>query len=624
MKIRSFDIFDTCLVRACGEPARVFDISALMLMPGASDCMVAEYSLLREKCEAELRRRTIGEEIEFTEIFKDDAYEYCFGCNPDLMASTEMQAEKDCLAGVARMREKIDRLRAEGYQIVYISDMYLPYDFVAQILTREGFLHEGDRLFLSSREKVSKSTGNLYKRIQELYGSTITEWIHCGDNTASDIAVPKRLGISAQAVSHEMTRSERSIAESGYNGGIGRLMASICKATRLELPDDTGYEFAADYVAPLLVPFVYHVLDSARKKGIRTLYFIARDGCILYAISRQLASIFPDIQSRYIYLSRSALYFPASRSVDAFLEDLRDKVTSPDALSAVLRDYCRVSLDSADTRHLSSPGDLRADASLWQQLIDEHGRQRELLTEYLRQSGVASDSPERQAIVDLRGTAKTLDLINGLLDDLGCEPVDGFYLELTQGRSHRATMSRRHSVMYSERLSDHDRGLCDAYALLEAYYAAADHGRTIGYERTAGHIIPVMEATPQDQQNARIYETNVIVAKKWCSHYLATRAYRHNDTMLHLGLYLLKGLMINPEYRFARMFSSLVISDSGSDKQFLVKKLTLAEAIRGRFAHRCFAWYNASFIFTYGKRLFDIQRRLRAYAHRLKTCFKIR
>ena len=193
MKIRSFDIFDTCLVRACGEPARVFDISALMLMPGASDCMVAEYSLLREKCEAELRRRTIGEEIEFTEIFKDDAYEYCFGCNPDLMASTEMQAEKDCLAGVARMREKIDRLRAEGYQIVYISDMYLPYDFVAQILTREGFLHEGDRLFLSSREKLSKSTGNLYKRIQELYGSTITEWIHCGDNTASDIAVPKRL-----------------------------------------------------------------------------------------------------------------------------------------------------------------------------------------------------------------------------------------------------------------------------------------------------------------------------------------------------------------------------------------------------------------------------------------------
>src|SRR5699024_7318970 len=58
------------------------------------------------------------------------------------------------------------------------------------------------------------------------------------------------------------------------------------------------------FLAPFLVCYVRWVLDQALQRGIKRLYFVARDGEVMYKIARQLKRPGDDIEMRYLYGSR--------------------------------------------------------------------------------------------------------------------------------------------------------------------------------------------------------------------------------------------------------------------------------------------------------------------------------
>ena len=63
--------------------------------------------------------------------------------------------------------------------------------------------------------------------------------------------------------------------------------------------------------APVLICFVEWVLQEAKKKGIKRLYFLARDGYQMYLAAEQLCkSREYDIECRYLYGSRYAWRMP--------------------------------------------------------------------------------------------------------------------------------------------------------------------------------------------------------------------------------------------------------------------------------------------------------------------------
>ena len=91
--IYSYDIFDTCLVRACGEPSHVWDILAHKILGESADfAQIADFVLIRRSAEGKAREELISHEKEDVTI--EDIYTYCdFSSLTDISKHDIMEEE---------------------------------------------------------------------------------------------------------------------------------------------------------------------------------------------------------------------------------------------------------------------------------------------------------------------------------------------------------------------------------------------------------------------------------------------------------------------------------------------------------------------------------------------------
>lgn len=77
---------------------------------------------------------------------------------------------------------------------------------------------------------------------------------------------------------------------------------------KFESTGDNYYDIGFKYAGPILFLYTWWVLLEAQKKGIKRLYFIARDGYPLYEIANIFVKKFNlDIECKYLYCSRKVL-----------------------------------------------------------------------------------------------------------------------------------------------------------------------------------------------------------------------------------------------------------------------------------------------------------------------------
>lgn len=217
LRLASFDIFDTTLIRLFGRPENIH-----VLLAG--------------------KEHSQGDAL-------------------------ERQVEKDCLIANPAVRDLITKKRQEGWQIAFISDMYLDSAFLSEILTREGCFEPGDKIYVSCEHNARKDTGTLYDLVRkELHPD---EWEHYGDNPQSDVRMAERKGIKAHLI------------------------------------DNSYRDLASRFVAPAYLPYVLWILEEAKRQDIQRLYFISRDGYILQQIAEALPH--EGIELRIFFTSRKAL-----------------------------------------------------------------------------------------------------------------------------------------------------------------------------------------------------------------------------------------------------------------------------------------------------------------------------
>src|SRR5262249_37175237 len=105
--------------------------------------------------------------------------------------------------------------------------------------------------------------------------------------------------------------------------GIASLLAGASRLARLATVANNPQEralrdIAAGLVAPVLISYVFWILQRARRGGVRRLYFLARDGQILIGIARRLMPmVYPECDVRYLYASRQAWHVPALEKIGA-------------------------------------------------------------------------------------------------------------------------------------------------------------------------------------------------------------------------------------------------------------------------------------------------------------------
>lgn len=200
IKVVSFDVFDTLLLRPFWKPADLFDFlnrEASALLSVQDEIHFSEY-----RRDAERRARICAkakgkEDVTLEEIYAILEKDAIFPGSVILaLREKEMELEKDFCYPRESAVELMRYAVSQGKRVVAVSDMYLPSALIGTLFEKNG-IPKPESLFVSGDIGLSKRTGHLYEYVLDTLKIQSSELIHIGDNDISDVRIPRRMGIKA-------------------------------------------------------------------------------------------------------------------------------------------------------------------------------------------------------------------------------------------------------------------------------------------------------------------------------------------------------------------------------------------------------------------------------------------
>lgn len=580
MKLASFDIFDTTLIRKCGEPDGVFEQLAKKLYPEDMSLLEA-FLLWRRQVGAKSAGAQQGKEVSLKDMY-DLLDTESFGTyNPEEMMAAEKAVEAENLMANPAVKNLIQEKRDAGYAIAFVSDMYLDSAFLKEVLMREGCAENGDSVYVSCEHGARKDRGQLYDIVRKELRPTL--WEHFGDNRRSDVKMARKKSIKATHIDTTFNAAEKAMLEAGsiFRSGSGwRQLVALSRAARIHFGNTPYTALAADFVAPAYIPYVLFVLQDAQKRGIKRLYFLSRDSYILMKIAETLGEDFPEIELRYLFVSRKALLLPylAGGSVDEYLaaadhhtivrqgtvdqrlEQLGTNRKEMEESFQLTFPYHRVCNKKEEQDFLN-----KVFASDFTPILQQRAKEREeTLLRYFDQEGVTDGTPS--AMVDVGWLGTTRLMINSILRKQE-RPDSFFYYFGIRGDVLPPAAGKYLSFFRSNELST------EGTALIENYFSASPYPTTIGYKENNNNIRPIFPEG-QNYTESPITQANIEVAE-WISKEIKHLFYHKNNLMLkswsRQSILLISET--NTDINFTPMLSS-----SQFDKTAFVKRLTCKEA----------------------------------------------
>lgn len=519
--IYSFDVFDTLLTRWIGNPMQIFRIYAdRAVQRGLID--IQPSVLYQARVNADRRARLFTHQIEasLSQIYRELANE--LELNDDIaskLQQLELEIETEYLIPIPPAYEMLMQARRSHPHVVYISDMYLPSEFMIARLKQNNFWQEGDRLYVSSEIGKSKGKGDLFTHVLQDLQIKPTQLIHTGNSQRSDINKPRSLGIKAIYFDDANPNRYEAILQKYYleTQGISSLWAGISRYARLQIAAQNSKQrvlrdIATSVAAPILTAYVIWILQQAKVQKLARLYFLARDGEILLQIAKELApQIYPEVELRYLYVSRQALRMPGLIAINkAFWEWMFDD-TNFFSIDSLLRRMC---LNQQDAQAIFEA--LGYPVATWQQNLEASERQalrrkleahqqlqelvlnvakqkREILQAYLQQEKMLDGAAFGLIDVGWRGSLQiSLENIFALL---GTRMPVGFYFAIdkpTGGLKHQGQVQ---AFFFDLNQSLGMRKEIDyRYVSAMEVFCAGCEGTTLEYTiQTDGSILPKLK-----------------------------------------------------------------------------------------------------------------------------------
>ena len=526
MKLASFDIFDTTLIRKCGNPGNIFYILAHKLYPN-DKAKRDDFLLWRKGAESEARRCNPSKDVTIEDIYSSEELKGFDEYTLAQLIEAEKCVERENLIANPAIRDVIKQKREQGYTICFISDMYLPSDFLKKVLEREGCIEHSEAVYVSCEWNASKSNGALYKKLKEKLKPQ--EWEHFGDHAVSDVKMAKQNGIKATKVNTDFTTAEKGTMQPRSNRHYyeSSILAGLSRAARIHIGNDAYTTIAANFVAPAYIPYVHFVLKTAKERGIKRLYFLSRDSYILQRIAEQLPH--EDIELRYLFVSRKALLLPYLHNATAekFLA-VQDKKTikgkSVKELTLSLGtsieelkdefgigfDFNRIATKEQEQKFLDA---IFGNESKYLPTLHERAKEkRALLNGYFTQEGVFSN--DTTAMVDVGWLGTTRLMINSILKEEGYPETTFFYYGV-RGDVMHSKYGRYYTYYSPTQLST------EGTTIIENYFSASPYPSTIGYKQNGNEIAPIFKDDSEYTEN-EIIKSNVDVATWMCNEIATT------------------------------------------------------------------------------------------------------
>ncbi|MBP2657249.1 MAG: sugar transferase [Firmicutes bacterium] len=312
----SFDIFDTLITRRTLTPKGIFQImqNKIGKLNYYSSYVASNFALLRIQAEKNARQYYIDdlkEDVSLLEIYR--TLQNMTGITPDLCQELmKMEVDIECkfIVGIDKNIKLLIEYLKRGERVVLISDMYLDIADVRYILIKVSRIFEDIPIYISSVYGKTKRSGALFIKISQLEHISYDNWIHYGDNYISDIKIPELLGIKAAMYKPQtLTSWETDFINKNHldNSLNVELFFGASKILSTNYILNEVEKTGASLGGVILYPFINWILYMCEIKGLKRLYFVARDGYVLKKIADKIISIFSyNIQTKYIYGSRQA------------------------------------------------------------------------------------------------------------------------------------------------------------------------------------------------------------------------------------------------------------------------------------------------------------------------------
>lgn len=506
-EIVSLDIFDTIISRDCFSPKGIFIISEWLA--NKNDLRVptnyVEKRILAEKL---ARNNAEKDEIQFNDILKYLILE-CSACDSiDIkkILDIELSLEIQYAYAIEAAKDLIAELNME--KLILTSDMYLDYDVIRAIISKNFNNLFKTPIYLSSNLGVTKKEGTMYDFLLRKYQISPEKILHIGDNKTSDFVKSREKGISSWHItSTSPTNYENKLYDnlvekfSNYEGALFSEMfvGSIKKARLLSKTsdlEDVRFKLGLEAVSPILFLYVKWVLRQAKLAKAKVVYFIARDGQILLDMASYINErLGLDLELRYLYGSRQAWNLPSiiNQITETDLSWILQSL--PSINIKIISERLNLNTDILKNAYLSETGheidiekylesedvkiirQLILSPEITKQIATEAKFARNQMLEYLKKERVFDNSELH--IVDLGWRGRLQDALEKVLGQEKKIKVYGYYFGLFDYQN--SINGVKQAFLFNDKLSTAFVLRGRSFINFMEIFCAADHGTTLSY-----------------------------------------------------------------------------------------------------------------------------------------------
>ena len=454
-KVISFDIFDTLLVRPFAKPDDLFNyMQADVIKISEKLINFREIRLNARKDVSE--HKFSGEEVPLIERYRAIGEKY--DLNKDQINKL-YNLELDFELNLIRRREigvKLFNLALElKKKVVIISDTFFDKDFILKLLNKNN-INGYSGIYLSSEVGLLKATSNIYPFVISHLKVSPGDILHIGDNHVVDILNSGKYGINGLHLPSTVNCFEKNtllgknikISNNILNSIIKGLISNQLCDNPLTLNKNSYvngnlFNFGYAIFGPILFGFTQWVLKEAKKDCIDKLFFLARDGEIVYKASKVINKFINiDAEISYLYGSRRGLNVPALKSKDDLIQLLNINF-NPIKLSKLMDQRFGVNIDNISPQILEKcnlnsvnqvvnykqhKNDLVEFISIMaDEILSNAARERECILSYYESKGVFD---KNNAIVDIGHNGTMQKSIMALKNSLN---INGYYFVTYEG-----------------------------------------------------------------------------------------------------------------------------------------------------------------------------------------------
>lgn len=298
--IVSFDIFDTLVIRPFVKPTDLFEYLSIKYD-------VPEFSKLRIQAEKNARQKKSSQEVTLNEIYFEINSKYSY------LQEIEFETELKLVKPHPNARLYYKEALTASKKVICVSDTYFTLPQIKKLLNKCGYT-QIDNIYLSSEYGDNKGKTLFNTVINDLKISP-EKILHIGDNRISDYEQPLKLGLHAVLLNKltDILLKNRDINKpfinfyERKNNLKGSIWISMISQNRAAMPKSTTFWFDLGYClgGSFVIGYVKYIAKIAKQNSIDKLFFASRDGYILKKIFDTYFSKKLQIESEYVYLSRS-------------------------------------------------------------------------------------------------------------------------------------------------------------------------------------------------------------------------------------------------------------------------------------------------------------------------------